>query len=79
MGVPFCVFSTVFPISCTLSKSPMERTLTCCRPCWMKLPPAFTLLLVSCCSTSPMLRPYSTSLFGIDGHLVFLGDAAEAD
>jgi hypothetical protein len=44
--------------------SPTARTLICCNPAWMKLPPAFTLLLVSCCSTSPMLRPYEMSLFG---------------
>ena len=44
----------------------------------MKLPPALTLLFASCCSNSPMFRPYATSLFGSMRNLIFLGGAAEA-
>ena len=39
------------------STSPTARTLICCSPASTKLPPAFTLLLASCCSTWPMLSP----------------------
>ena len=35
----------------TVFTRPTARTLTCCNPDSIKLPPAFTLLLVSDCST----------------------------
>ena len=56
--MPFCVLITVLRDVVHVDRTrPIARTLICCRPSSMKLPPAFTLLLASCCSTWPMFRP----------------------
>jgi reverse gyrase len=46
----------VFDVVTFLTR-PTSRMLICCRPASTKLPPALALLLVSCCSTWPMLSP----------------------
>ena len=56
-GVPFCVLITVLSISCTLLTQTDLAHVDLLQPCSMKLPPALTLLLASCCSTCPMLSP----------------------
>ena len=55
--MPVLVMMTVFSMSWMFLTWPTSRTLICCSPAWMKLPPPLALLLASCCSTCPMLSP----------------------
>ena len=60
-----CVRTVGSKYPCTLLQADRarEHSFACC-PVSTKLPPAFVLLLASCCSTWPMLSPQETSLLG---------------
>ena len=50
---------------------PTPRTLICCEPCSMKLPPTLALLLVSCCSTLSQAQAIGDQLLRVDANLIF--------
>ena len=76
-GVPFCVLMTVFSMSRMSVTRPTARTLICCEPCSMKLPPALAVgvgeLLLNLCQAQTI----GDQFVWVQAYLVFASDTAE--